>query len=80
MYERLPVDGFEWVEDLSTINEDFIKNYDENNNVGYFIEANVEYPKELHTLHSDLPFLPESMEVNKCKKLICNLYDKKKVC
>ena len=80
MYERLPVDGFEWVEDLSTINEDFIKNYDENNNVAYFIEANVEYPKELHTLHSDLPFLPESMEVNKCKKLICNLYDKKKVC
>ena len=78
MYEKLPVDGFEWVEDLSTINEDFIKNYDENNNVGYFIEANVEYPKERHTLHSDLPFLPEIMEVNKCKKLICNLYDKKK--
>ena len=32
------------------------------------IEADVEYPKELHTLHSDLPFLPERMEVNKCKK------------
>ena len=25
-----------------------------------------------------LPFLPEKMEINKCKKLVCNLYDKKK--
>ena len=45
--------------------------------LGYFIEADVEYRKELHTLHSDLPFIPERMKVNKCKKLICNLYDKK---
>ena len=75
--KKLPVDGFEWVEDLSTIDEDFIKNYDEDSDVGYFIEADVEYPKELHTLHCDLPLLPERMEVNKCKKLICNLYDKK---
>ena len=29
-------------------------------------------------MHSDLPFLPERMEINKCKKLVCNLYDKKK--
>ena len=32
---------------------------------------------ELHKKHSDLPFLPERMKVNKCKKLVCNLYDKK---
>ena len=75
--EKLPVDGFEWVEDLSTIDEDFIKNYDEDSNVGYFIKADIEYPKELHISHSDLPFLPERMEVNKCKKLVCNFYDKK---
>ena len=29
MSQKLPVDGFEWVEDLSIIDEDFIKNYDE---------------------------------------------------
>ena len=29
MSKILPVDGFEWVEDLSTIDEDFIKKYDE---------------------------------------------------
>ena len=77
MSEKLPVDGFEWVEVLSTIDEDFVKKYDEDSDVGYFIKADIEYPKELHILHIDLPFLPEKMEVNKCKKLICNLYDKK---
>ena len=77
MIRKLPVSDFHWVEDLSEIDEDFIKNYDDDSIVGYFNEADIEYPKELHSLHSDLPFLPERMEVNGCKKLICNLYDKK---
>ena len=38
----------------------------------------VKYPKRLHELHNDLPFLSEQMEVNKCKKLVCNLFNKKK--
>ena len=74
---KLPVDGFEWVGQLSVIDEDFIKNYDEDSDVGYFIKADIEYPKELQSLHSDLPFLPERMNVNGCKKLICSFYDKK---
>ena len=56
--------------------EDFIKNYDENSNKGYILEVDVEYHKNLHDLHSDLPFLPERMKINKCSKLVCNLYDK----
>ena len=70
MSEKLPVDGFEWVEDISEADENFMKNYDEDSNVGYFIEPNIEYPKELHNKHSDLPFLPERMKVNNCKKLV----------
>ena len=27
-------------------------------------------------MHGDLPFLPERMKINKCSKLVCNLYDK----
>ena len=50
------LNGFEWVEDLSQFKEDFIKNYDEDSNKGYFLEVDVEYPKNLHNLHSDLPF------------------------
>ena len=28
-------------------------------------------------MHSDLPFLPERMKIDKCNKLVCNLCDKK---
>ena len=27
-------------------------------------------------LHSDLPFLPERMKINKCEKLVCNIRNK----
>ena len=26
-------------------------------------------------MHSDLPFLPERMKINKCNKRVCNLHD-----
>ena len=77
MSEPLPVDGFKWMKDLSKIDEDFIKNYDQNSDKRYIFEVDVKYPKNLHDLHSDLPFLPERMKIDKCKKLVCNLYDKK---
>ena len=57
-------------------NKDFIKNCDEDSDKGYIFEVDVEYPKNLHDLHSDLPFLPERIKINKCNKLVCNLYDK----
>ena len=76
MSEKLPVNGFKWLNN-DKINEEFIKNYNENDKKGYILEVDVKYPKKLHDLHSDLPFLPERMEINKCKKIVCNLYDKK---
>ena len=39
----------------------------------------IKYPKRLHELHSDLPFLPERMKIDKCYKLVCNLFNKKKI-
>ena len=77
MSKKLPVNGFKWL-DSDKINEYFIKNYDENNDKDYILEVDVKYPKRLHELHSDLPFLSERMEVNKGKKLVCNLFNKKK--
>ena len=78
MSEKLPINDFKWIEtnDLSTFNENFIKNYDENSDTGYILEVDVEYPKELFNKHKDLPFLPERMKINKCNKLVCILYDK----
>ena len=81
MSKNLSVNGFKWLDNDKTakhvMNEEFIKNYNENDKKGYILEVDVKYPKQLHDLHSDLPFLPERMEINKCKKLVCNLYDKK---
>ena len=53
------------------------KHFDKDSNKGYILEIDVKYPKNLHGLHEDLPFLPERMKIGKCKKLVCNLYDKK---
>ena len=74
MSQKLLVNGFKWVEKLSRFNERFIKNYNENSDIGYFLEVDIDYPKELFNLHKDLPFLPE--KVNKCVKLICSIEDK----
>ena len=57
-------------------NEEFIKNYDEDSDKGYILQADFKYPKKLHDLHRDLPFLPKRMKINKRSHLICNLYDK----
>ena len=77
MSEPLPVDGFDRIKDLSKMDEVFIKNYDKDSDKGHILEAGVKYPKNLHDLHSDLPFLPEKTKIDKCSKLVCNLYDKK---
>ena len=66
------------LKDTSKINEEFIKNYNENNKKGYILEVDVKYPKKLNDLHSDLPFLPKRMKIDKCEKLVCNLLNKKK--
>ena len=77
MSEKLPVNNFKWVEDTTKINEEFIKNYNENSYKGYILEVDVKYPKKLHDLHSDLPFLPKIIKIDNCKKLVCNLHNKK---
>ena len=73
----MPVSGFKWKKNMLKFNGEFIKSYDEDSDKGYILEVDVKYPKNLHGLHSDLPFLPERMKIGKCKELVCNLYDKK---
>ena len=62
MSQTLPVKGFKWVKQkkLSKFYEDFIKTCDEDCNKGYFLEVDIDFPKELFNLHKDLPFLPKT--------------------
>ena len=38
MSQKLPVNNFEWIEDASRFNKDFIKNYNEESDEEYFLE------------------------------------------
>ena len=76
MWQKLPVNDFKFVEYISEINKDFIKNCNEDDDEGYFLEVDVQYPKNLHSLHSDLSFSLERMKIEKVEKLVADLHDK----
>ena len=76
MSQKLPVNNFQWIKDTSQFNEDFIKNYNEESDEGYFLEVDVHYLEKLYEFHNDLPFLPERMKIGKVEKLVANLHDK----
>ena len=82
MSQKLLVDGFEWIKEygLLKLDEKFIKDYDKNSNKGYILEVGFEYLKNIHKLHSNLPFLFERMTINKCSKLVCTVQEKKLCC
>ena len=48
-----------------TINENFIKNYNEESDEGYFLKVDVHYIEKLQDFHNDLPFLSERMKIEK---------------
>ena len=79
MSQKLPVDGFKWVKDISSLNKKtlkiikLVKNYDEESNKGHIFEEDIEYPKDLHDLNGDLLFLPERMKINKYNYFVRNL-------
>ena len=76
MSQKFPANNFEWVEDTFQFNEDFIKIYNEGCDSGYFLEVDVQYFKNLHEIHNDLPFLLERMKLEKVEKFVTNFHDK----
>ena len=77
MSQKLPANDFKWAEDISEFNESFIKSYNEENDKGYFLEVDFQYPKNLHNLPNDLLFLHERIKIEKFERLAANLHDKK---
>ena len=76
MIQLLPTEGFNWV-DESECTPGKIDSFVNCDSEGYLLEVDVKYPKELHDLHNDLPFMCEKMVINRVEKLVSNLYDKK---
>ena len=71
MSEKLPVGGYTRSNNHDRYTSEFIKNYNENSNLRYLFEVDIEYPQHLHEIHSHLPFLSEKKE-----KLLATLNDK----
>ena len=66
MSQLLPTGRFNWV-DPSEFTSDKIDSYANCDSEGYLLEVNVRYPKELHDLHNDLPFMCEKMKIKGVK-------------
>ena len=72
MNEYLPYGRFKW---LTNINKFDIMSISDKSPIGYFLEVDLEYPKELHELHNDFPLAPEKNAVSSdmlskyCKKI-----------
>ena len=79
MMGKLPYRGFKW---MTTKELDYLfKNQTREiwETMPCALEVDLEYPKDLHNLHNDLPLCPETKETkNKVNKLIPNLNDKEK--
>ena len=57
MLEKLPLHSYSWINDISTIDKNFVINYN-NGDYGYILEVDVEYQKKkIHDTHFDLQFL-----------------------
>ena len=54
--QKLPVGSFKWIKNTSQFNKDFIENYNEITDEGYFHKVDVQCSEKLHDLYIDLPF------------------------
>ena len=77
MSQRLPVDGFNWVEGTFQFNEDLMKSYNEDSDIVYLIEVDVQYPEKFYELHNDLIFLQKRIKIENLEKLAANLHNDK---
>ena len=50
MFQNLPLGDFKWFEETSQCSDFFIKSYDKNSEIRYFLELDVPYPEKLHKI------------------------------
>jgi len=59
----LPINNFKWLSEAEINTLDILQIADDNEK-GYILEVDLEYPAELHALHNDLPLAPEKQCIN----------------
>ncbi|XP_037911964.1 uncharacterized protein LOC119652098 [Hermetia illucens] len=77
MCQFLPQNSFEWLENTADFK---VEDVSDESPIGYILEVDLEYPKELHNLHNQLPFCSERSVPpgSKEEKLLATLKDKVK--
>ena len=73
MSKELPTHGFRWMSPSQLENWE---RYCAKVGRGCVLEVDLEYPQELHDLHSDYPLAPDHLQMGRVEKLIPNLYRK----
>ena len=75
MSQKLPYKNFRWVNEKKLVDLDptLLGTEDE---TGYILQVDLEYPKELHNAHNDYPLAPENITINKIDNLTPNLKKK----
>ena len=63
MSQPLPTGGFSWVEDTSKFTAQFISNLRDDETIGFYLEVDLEYPKQLHSKHDQYPLAPEHISI-----------------
>ena len=63
MSEYLPYKGFKWL-NQKEISGFCLNSISKNSSIGYILEIDLEYPSELHDLHSDYSLTPEKFEIS----------------
>ena len=72
MSEYIPYNEFKWLKNVNELN---VMSINETSDVGYILEVDLKYPKELHKLHNDYALASEKLTVtndilsNYCKSI-----------
>ena len=88
MSQAMPRCGFRWLDEaaVSELNDATVSKLNVNSlpaddgPEGYLLEVDLEYPRDIHDKHADLPFCPirENSPIGKETKLIATLRDKER--
>ena len=62
MVQYLPISDFKWLTEREMQTFD-VMTVDDEAEIGYILEVDLEYPTKLHDLHSDYPLAPEKIEI-----------------